>query len=560
MRRFDRIRPDVAGHVAGLMLRTERGALRSLWRLLYGGLVWALVRYLRLGGQEPTVFARGSFGAGEPVYGLSDVDLVVVVADGADGTGKARERMEARLRRLWRVTPGASRLFAVKVYEDTELLDAVDATVLMHGLRPSRAVARVRARSGGGHAPDSVLFGDHPLNRHYRIRTRPGLDRPTRDWRRLSGPDRRPDPGAYPAGQRIVAAWLELQCWWLYAGWACCHPRDRQVPYICFKLIAEAARTWLWAAHGEWWPTRAGALQRGLSLMPSDEPIIRIAEELRERLTANGAELLPQVIDWYVGFSARLAQLASRADEEAGATAVSLEWAASDRAPSSAARQQASSELPLVDWRGLVMSDQPDDVLSLWSLDPSDPVAIATGAMEESRGRNVAMSAQEIIVMPTSDLHSRPFPRGTLRAVQCRASDPVSYALVHGHREAMFSEIPGWSVHDWARRAVAENHARLASARSLGPASRLGLLFCAARAGLFAESVASGEPRLALTSADVGAVLASRSSHHESVATSGLKAVEELSRLGRTPPSRVVTELEQITLALPAFRARGGWS
>src|SRR5205814_3110784 len=111
--------------------------------------------------------------------------------------------------------------------------------------------------------------------------------------------------------------------------------------------------------------------------------------------------------------------------------------------------------------------------------------------------------------------------RVKLRGIQCPPSDPVSFALVEGKRLALYPNVPGWSAHDCASRAVAEHYAWLAGGRRDGnvrgwvaaqtpaepaPAVTLGRLFTAARAGLFLESL-SEKPELALTVPAVAARL-----------------------------------------------------
>lgn len=83
--------------------------------------------------------------------------------------------------------------------------------------------------------------------------------------------------------------------------------------------------------------------------------------------------------------------------------------------------------------------------------------------------------------------------RPVLRSAKCSAADPVPFALLAGESEARFSELRGFSAAEAARRAVAEHRAWLGG----GGSGRDGLL-SAARAGLFARSLADGQPELAL--------------------------------------------------------------
>lgn len=454
--------------MATAMLRTGRGPLRPLWAAVHAVLLRAASLYLRArtGG---AAYVRGGFAAGEPVHGLSDIDLVVVLPPRG---GALRESVELRWERALRAFPPLGDMVSVKLYEQDELADACRATVLTH---------------------ERAIFTDgHPHNRHYSIRTRPGLAGPGADWRRVAGRDRRPRPVQL---EPLVAAWLELQWWWRYAVWACANPGERHVPYLCVKLVGEGARVWLWLAHGQRVGDRIEALRRGLRLMPRDEPTLRLALDLHGRLPRSPEPPLEEVIGWLVGLSSRIAERVAGAAQTTGVTGVRLRW---DR-PS-----PAENGLPLVDWRALVMAGPAQESFVLSPARP-DPRSLAAVASSEERGRIMGLRAPGLLLLPSADLRSRPFPRGTLRCVQCAASDPVSLALCDGGREALFPELPGWSARDWARRAVTEQRARLD-----GGDTELGTLFRAARAALFADSLERGEPELALTAADVASSLRER--------------------------------------------------
>jgi predicted nucleotidyltransferase len=450
------------------MVRTEQGPLRSLWARLHGGLLALVLALVRRGEPGAAVYLRGSFASGDPVYGLSDLDLVAVVP-GAGGA--RRERLDRRWARACRAVPGLERVAAVKVYEEPELADAAASTALSYGLEGE--VAR-------------PLF--EGVDRHHFLRVRPNLYGPTRDWRHVAGPERRPDVAAPAGSDRLVAAWLELQCWWRYVAWTCRRPTDRGVTYFCFKFVAEAARTWLWVAHGVRAEGRADALRRALPLMPADEPILTRALAARGRLARPGELELAEVVPWLADFSSRLAAFVSAELEPAGWTEVRLRWNGDG----------AGGRLPLADWRALVLGEDPDATFVLDGASPGDPGAVARAAAAEERGTTVALPAPGILVLPSDDLESRRYTRGTLRAIQCDASDPVSLALARGERVARFPDVPGWSARDWARRAVAEHRVRVRR----GGGDRATLL-AAARAALFLASLEDGAPELRLSAADV---------------------------------------------------------
>ncbi len=62
------------------VVRTARGPLRPLWAAAYRLIVRSSSAYLRAGARGATVYLRGSLATGEPLYGMADVDLAIVVA------------------------------------------------------------------------------------------------------------------------------------------------------------------------------------------------------------------------------------------------------------------------------------------------------------------------------------------------------------------------------------------------------------------------------------------------------------------------------------------------
>ena len=96
--------------------------------------------------------------------------------------------------------------------------------------------------------------------------------------------------------------------------------------------------------------------------------------------------------------------------------------------------------------------------------------------------------------------------------MKSRTTDPVSFALLDGAPAARFPRVRGWSAADLAERALSEHRAWLRTRRVPArpwmpppPASQpLALLLTAARAALFAQSVARGEPELIVEPAELG--------------------------------------------------------
>jgi hypothetical protein len=171
------------------------------------------------------------------------------------------------------------------------------------------------------------------------------------------------------------------------------------------------------------------------------------------------------------------------------------------------------------------------------------------------------LTARNLLVGPVAAIGER----GRLRLVQCRTSDPVSHALARGATRASFPNIGGWCVRDWAARAVAEQraHLELGEQTRLPPwvdapldrgVTALSAMFGAARAALFAESVASGQPELPLTAAAVAAALGERYADARMVAECAYDALAaaRLHRRGVDP--RITSALRGVVDALPSYR------
>jgi hypothetical protein len=291
-------------------------------------------------------------------------------------------------------------------------------------------------------------------------------------------------------------AWLELQFVWRSAFRACTQPAAVDLAYVCVKLVADAARIWLWLVRGDLCVTRREALEEGLHALPEEEAALRAALALDARLPSNPEPELAQALSGLVRLSARLGRHVS-AEAGDGGTAVALDWDPAEPLALHAGARDAPGVLPLADWRARVWPVSPDDALLPSDFDPADPEALGS-AVRAAGGwgpyPSVALAGLLVVAGP-----------GLLRAVQCAPTDPVSFALLEGREEASFPEVPGWSAQGCARRAVTEHRAWLASGDL--DLDRFGRLFTAAQAALFAGSLALGEPRLPLTAAAAAAAI-----------------------------------------------------
>ena len=554
-----------------LMLRTERTRMRTLWERVHESAIRLVARaFARTSGAS--VYVKGSFGLGDPVYGVSDIDLVIVVPSARDPVADARA--VANVKRRWskivRLFPPLHELFHIFVYDSQSLRDAVSAPCFTFGLDRQ--------------PPPAGFLGPKPLADEMGLQERPELHGAPREWRLVGGRPAGVVPPPDEVSYRRLASWLELQFWWRYVFPACVDPRGPRLPYLCVKLVAEPARIWLWLAHGEQLFSRVDVLRRALQRLPEEEAAFQGALELHQALPTSPAPPLAEMLPHLVRLSSLIATELCHQLESAGATKVQLTGAAGPAITEGGLRSLSDTPwLPLVDWRARTVPPLPDEVFSLSEADPGDPSALALAAVAEREGEYPVLRANKLLILPAARAEGRShgsepehgsarFHRVKLRGVQCPPTDPVSFALADGKRAALFPDVPGWSARDSARRAVAEHAAWLAAGRTDGylrgwvaaqtaatppSAVSLGRLFTAARAGLFLESL-TDKPELALTVHTVAEMMAGRDA-----ATVGLvdDAVASYAawRSGDAdaPTPQLVEAFAAIVAKLPAY---GGWS
>jgi hypothetical protein len=517
---------------ARLMLRTANTPFSAVWAMAYWSLIRAVVAWVRRQYREASIYVKGSFASREEVYGISDVDLVVVLP--GDGTRQGSAQLSARV--SWKQFCQRFPLLRLVIqhcwfYEQDDLRESLSSSCLTYGL----------ASNHYGHADDRAAFlGPHPLHDHMGLQTQPSLYGARDEWRSLGGRDRLPPMGQDDPQTRRVAAWLHLQYWWRYAFLACSEPNRDYVPLLCVKLIAEPVRLWLWVEGAEQVATREAALQRGLSELPEEREVLQLGLDLLKALPSSPTPPLPEVIAGLLRHTERLAAQMSAAAEAAGSVDVRLtgceELAV---APDTVSRMHAlhahaeyGQLLPLADWRARAVPSVPDEAIMLIHANAVDPAFLAATANAYDGNAIPAFRYTRMLVMPTTDPE-----RGMLRAVQCQPTDPVSMALADGRTVARFPELAGWSAVHCARRAVAEHRGWLAANAGVTPPHgwvgmqswsseptmrTMGLLFTAARAALFLESIDEGHPELAVTVAGVADCLVARDSSCSDVVHSAL--------------------------------------
>jgi hypothetical protein len=350
---------------------------------------------------------------------------------------------------------------------------------------------------------------------------------PARHWKPLAGRDPLASLPRSPDAFRWLWSWLELQYAWKCAFRTCANPESPYAAYFCTKMVAEPARVWLWLAAGRAPPAGIDAvLQAALRAMPEEESTLRSTVALLRSLPGPAEAPVAESLALLCRVSARIAERVAEATVHAGATPVALGVDGDG---------DATRTYRLADWRACVLGDAFEDEFVLVDGAPDDARALAAVARSSYDGPNLALRRGSLLVFPTARGGLWPLARTALRGIQCPASDPVSFALVDGHRVAEFPELPGWSARERARRAALEHKAWLAAedAAEPDPRRRLGMLFSAARAALFAQSVAAGEAWLPLSPA---AIVAGLDGSARAVAETAHEEYEA-TRANGTPPS-----------------------
>jgi hypothetical protein len=553
------------------MLRTERTPMRALWAGLHE-LAIGLVAAAFARTNSASVYVKGSFGFGDPVYGVSDIDLVMVVPSAGERATDARA--VASVKRHWSKVvaafPPLHELFHIFVYDAQSLRDAVSAPCFTFGL--------------DRHPPRAGFLGPEPLVDEMGLQERPELYGAPREWRLVRGRSAEVVPPPDEVSYRRLTSWLELQFWWRYVFPACVDPRGPRLPYLCVKLVAEPARIWLWLAHTEQHFSRVDVLRRAMQQLPEEEEAFRSALELHRALPTSPAPPLAETLPHLVRLSSLIATELCRQLEPAGATEVQLTGAGGTAIAEGGLRSLSDTLwLPLVDWRARTVPPLPDEVFRLVEADPRDPRALADAAVSECAGEYPVLRAEKLLILPAARVEGRGrgsepehgsarFHRLKLRGIQCPPTDPVSFALADGKEAALFPNVPGWSARDSALRAVAEHAAWLAAGRTDGnvrgwvaaqtsaapPAAvSLGRLFTAARAGLFLESLAD-KAELALTVNAVAERLAARNPATTAVVDDAVASYAGWrGEHAAAPPPELVEAFAAVVANLPAYDLKG---
>jgi len=164
----------------------------------------------------------------------------------------------------------------------------------------------------------------------------------------------------------------------------------------------------------------------------------------------------------------------------------------------------------------------------------------------DTYGAYAALRTNGLMVLPAAR------PRSAMRAVKCRAADPVVFAVEEGRSACAFPNVAGWSATDTARRAVMEHLAWLGTPDEQGDEA-LGGLFSAACAALLLESLQDGDPELPLTVTETARQLAARSERTRAVVEDGLGHYREFAVHRTPPPAATLTAMRALVAGLPAY-------
>jgi hypothetical protein len=390
---------------------------------------------------------------------------------------------------------------------------------------------------------------------------------PLRRWKLVAGRDVAREVPESPPAFDLMWSWLDLQFFWKHAFRTCADPASTNATYLCTKMVAEPTRTWLWLTTGVD-PSKGNEqiLEQALAVMREEESVLRYMLSLRRSLPSVTSPPLDLSVQWLWRVSSWIAERIAAETRAAGVTQVRLSGAAdqllppvrpSDAGASLGFPADGAAVLPLVDWRARATLELPDEAFIVLSADPTDPREIGAVARAHSGSPHPALLGENLLLLPSARSGAWPLSASALRAIQCPATDPVSFALLAGRRVAEFPNLAGWNAGECAERAVLEHSAWLEHEERRDPSRqrRLGRLLSAARAALFAESFASGEPELLLTAAATADRLCATADRPQPVAD----AFDEYRRsrtTGDDPSASSVSAIRDAVLALPEYQTR----
>jgi len=239
------------------VVRTSFFPLSYLYKAGYSLSVRITTLFLRRVDGVAAVYLRRGLAKGEIVYGLSDIDLSVIVEDRESGVEKVKEQVRSTYDTLSRFIP---------------LLGAGDMELGVYSV-----------------AEFCGLYEDYDFHK-YRF------DEGRHTWRLLFGRDVVEDLPHLDDADLYLPAMEELKKWWALLSLEVLGGSDRrpfESKYLWYKAIAEASKVYLRVCHGEVLRGRAEALDRVRTYVPSEDGrlIDRVREYLRHLI---GGEDVPE--------------------------------------------------------------------------------------------------------------------------------------------------------------------------------------------------------------------------------------------------------------------------
>ena len=438
------------------MRASGNGPLRFVWKASYAGLRAAMTWGLRAAAPGSTIFARGTFGEGRPLYGYSDLDLVAVAPD-AERAQLLRRRVGRVLRRL----PVTRHAVDVAVTTRAEL-ERNSTIPFVCQQAPARTPAAAQLPRG---------FGISFIGR-------------TRPWRRLGG-RRMADLGPVPREFRLQWIWAEAQFRWKHVVRSVLGSGDPlQAAHVASGALMGLAQAMAWAESGDEPTPLEQAVAAAITPAPEH------AAALRAALDHCSGHLPPEPLVVLPAMAALTHVIAGRIDSATTETTAVRLIGAID----------ADAEAPLLDWRSLPFPSDDRETLSARADSLANLRSLQASATRDTNERTALLDGRVLLmpIQPGSLADRFSSQAWVMRSVQCAVSDPVSWALARGESTAMFGDLAGWSLSDWAGRAAAELALRLEE-RAFSDADlrrQRARLTAAARLLALRESMAEGRPEL----------------------------------------------------------------
>jgi len=229
------MKSSVQDVIQRIVLGTSFFPLTCFYRKFYDLSILVASLLLRRVDGVITVYLRRGVARGEIVYGLSDIDLSVIIADLGEKEQAAKDTVRAVYQKLSRIIPlFPSSVTELGVYSLSEFYD---------------------------------MYEDYDFHR-YRF------NEGKHTWKLLFGRDLVSELPELEASELYLPATEELRKWWAllneeFISGTYSPPFRRR--YLWYKAIAEAARVYLLVCHGEDAQSRDAALSQVKSHLPDEQ-------------------------------------------------------------------------------------------------------------------------------------------------------------------------------------------------------------------------------------------------------------------------------------------------